>query len=1253
MEAGGDAEVMAGEGPMGEQNGAEDQMEYPPGVVDEVANDAETGGGGGYSDFTGGFAKGGRGGWSGGRGGFGGGGGGFGGGGGMENGAGDVDFTDENPSAAAGIPGVGGPDEYPPPGLEMDPQQAMLMQGPPPGDGGEGGQDHVPPDAPAYPYEGGDEGMLEQHGEFDEDEEWTEDGYGRGGWRFDRRGARGGRGFRGTPGDRGRGFRGAERPPWVGAGAVRGARAPWRGAQEFPPPRGAGGFRGAPPRGFRGFRGPRGPPYPGGPRGFRGPPPEWGMYPPGPNPGYGPPPDMMGPGMMPPMGMGPYGGGGGAPPSEDILGDIWVETKSEEGKPYYYHAKTRETVWTKPEGVKVLTQEEVEDLVRQAAEKAQQGPPPMGPGGPMEMGPPMGFGGPPGPWQGPGGGYGMGPPEMMMGPEGMMPPGAGPPGGMMQQGPVGPNVDMSKLDPDLVARASEWTEHMAPDGRPYFYNNRTNESVWERPQPMAELDEAKAKLAEEGGGLERPREGMDRTGGVVTTAVVTTTTVLPGMPTPEQLKAQQEEFLRQARERQEKEAAEKQKVEEDQERLKQLEEQKMKEDEDRKKKQAGRPVSSVPVSGTPWCVVWTGDGRVFYYNPSQRQSVWIMPPELFGRDDVQKLISQGPPPKNISGSSEGNEMPSAGGVRDTDAPEPKRRKVDDEESGAVKMESSDSKAAENHKDAKEGKEAGSGGAAGKLPFRKTDIGKESAIEAEVRAARERATVPLETRMKEFREMLQEKEVSAFSTWEKELHKIVFDPRYLLLTSKERKSVFEKYVKERAEEERREKKAKQKQAKQDFMDLLAEANLHGRSSYSEFANKFGRDERFRGMEKSRDRESLFNEYLLDVRRKEKEEKQRKKDQIRKDFFELLRESHDKGTFDRHARWGEVKRSVDSDSRYKAVETSEQREDYFYDFIYELKKTKSKSSEKSSKRDRDRRSTEKERKSSEKKKKKDKERERKRSGEKEGHSGEEEEGHKEEEDKEREKRERQEASLREREKEVQRELAEHLRDRDKERQAHKHDEAVQGFKALLSDLIRNADLSWKQAKKVMKKDKRYEDASDMLSKEQREMLFEEHLQTLTSKKRSKFHEILDEHKADIPLTSSWKKIRKLVEDDPRFVKIFSSSSDKKAEKEFRDYIRIRTESAKNEFKALLKETKGLTYKSLTQMKEGGGQLGEFSSPHYREIVETLSKDSRYLCLEFMADERDSILMHYIKELDRRGPPPPPTASEPNRKERVSRP
>lgn len=68
------------------------------------------------------------------------------------------------------------------------------------------------------------------------------------------------------------------------------------------------------------------------------------------------------------------------------------------------------------------------------------------------------------------------------------------------------------------------------------------------------------------------------------------------------------------------------------------------------------------------------------------------------------------------------------------------------------------------------------------------------------------------------------QVSAFSTWEKELHKIVFDPRYLLLTSKERKQVFDQYVKERAEEERLERRKELKKKKEAFMELLTSASL---------------------------------------------------------------------------------------------------------------------------------------------------------------------------------------------------------------------------------------------------------------------------------------------------------------------------------------------------------------------------------------------------------------------------------------------
>ena len=36
--------------------------------------------------------------------------------------------------------------------------------------------------------------------------------------------------------------------------------------------------------------------------------------------------------------------------------------------------------------------------------------------------------------------------------------------------------------------------------------------------------------------------------------------------------------------------------------------------EEQKAAERAKPVSSTPVPGTPWCVVWTGDGRIFFCN---------------------------------------------------------------------------------------------------------------------------------------------------------------------------------------------------------------------------------------------------------------------------------------------------------------------------------------------------------------------------------------------------------------------------------------------------------------------------------------------------------------------------------------------------------------------------------------------------------------------------------------------------------------
>ena len=103
---------------------------------------------------------------------------------------------------------------------------------------------------------------------------------------------------------------------------------------------------------------------------------------------------------------------------------------------------------------------------------------------------------------------------------------------------------------------------------------------------------------------------------------------------------------------------------------------------------------------------------------------------------------------------------------------------------------------------------------------------------------------------------------------------------------------------------------------------------------------------------------------------------------------------------------------------------------------------------------------------------------------------------------------------------------------------------------------------------------------------------------------------------------------------------SSSERKCEKQFNEYIKDRIGLAKSAFRQLLMETKFITDKSMQMVRDK-------ETGHLAEVEELLKKDKRYLDLEMLPDERKNILFTYLEELEKRGPPPPPTASEPSRR------
>ncbi|XP_072002240.1 transcription elongation regulator 1 isoform X1 [Engystomops pustulosus] len=643
---------------------------------------------------------------------------------------------------------------------------------------------------------------------------------------------------------------------------------------------------------------------------------------------------------------------------------------------------------------------------------------------------------------------------------------------------------------------TEWSEYKTADGKTYYYNNRTLESTWDKPQELKEKDKEVEKLKE---------------------PIKTE----PAVEEPQPMEAEEEV----PKEEPPKEIKEEPKEEE------------MTEEE--KAAQKARPVATTPIPGTPWCVVWTGDERVFFYNPTTRLSMWDRPEDLIGRADVDKIIQEPPHKRGLEDDKKyfKDDPESADDANDDEPIKAKKRKKEDNESD-----------------------------------------KETAMEAEIKAARERAIVPLDSRMKQFRDMLLERGVSAFSTWEKELHKIVFDPRYLLLNPKERKQVFDQYVKTRAEEERREKKNKIMQSKEDFKKMMEEAKINPRTTFSEFAAKHAKDLRFKAIEKMKDRETLFNEYMIAARKKEKEDSKNKGEKVKLDFFDLLSNHH----LDAQSRWSKVKDKIEGDPRYKAVESSSAREELFKQYIEKIVKNLD---------------TEKE--------------------------------------KELERQARIEASLREREREVQKARSEQTKEIDREREQHKREEAIQNFKALLSDMVRSSDVSWSDTRRTLRKDHRWESGS-LLEREEKEKLFNEHIDALTKKKREQFRQLLDETYT-ITLTSTWKEVKKIIKDDPRFIKF--SSSDRKRQREFEEYIRDKHITAKADFRTLLKETKFITYRSKKLVQE--------SDQHLKDVEKILQNDKRYLVLDCIPDERRKLIVSYVDDLDRRGPPPPPTASEPARR------
>ncbi|CAN6463444.1 unnamed protein product [Victoria cruziana] len=342
---------------------------------------------------------------------------------------------------------------------------------------------------------------------------------------------------------------------------------------------------------------------------------------------------------------------------------------------------------------------------------------------------------------------------------------------------------------------------------------------------------------------------------------------------------------------------------------------------------------------------------------------------------------------------------------------------------------------------------------------------------------------------EFKEMLKEKAIAPFSKWDKELPKIILDPRFKAVPGYAlRRSLFEHYVRNRAEEERKEKRAAQKAAVEGFRQLLEEASevIDHKTDYASFKQKWGNDPRFLALDR-KEREQLLNEKVLPLRKAYEENVQAARAAAVSRFKSMLRDNPDISS---SSRWSRIKDSLRSDPRYKSVK-HEERESLFNEYISELKAAEQEA-ERAARAKR------------------------------------------EEEDK-----------LKEREREMRKRKEREEQEMERVRVKARRKDAVVSYQALLTEKIKDPQASWTESKPKLDKDPLGRAKNPDLEETDMEKLFREHIKMLYERCAREFRALLAEvitgeaasHVAEDGKTvvNSWTVAKELLKPDPRYSKM----------------------------------------------------------------------------------------------------------------------
>ncbi|KAG0321371.1 hypothetical protein BG000_003249, partial [Podila horticola] len=333
-----------------------------------------------------------------------------------------------------------------------------------------------------------------------------------------------------------------------------------------------------------------------------------------------------------------------------------------------------------------------------------------------------------------------------------------------------------------------------------------------------------------------------------------------------------------------------------------------------KKAKKEKAVKKTQILETPWFIVVTSRGNTFFYNKETKTSIWVPTPELeivlakMGQAETDRLRLEAE--KAVKEAQE-QEMERKRPLDAREGAADKRAKPDDGNTGTEMTEDDvawqlaqmegvmgddDQEMASQDEDDDESDDEAVQTRLRLLQGTASNNITPSHSVSRPTGGMELSEDNIQEREMAFLDIMRDRGVTPFDTWERALTKIEVDPRmYLIPETKERQALFESYcviraqeIKDAKEKERAsESKDKEKDSREnrkskdstasamasssssskpeDVYRRLMEDYTTTKSTWLDFMTKYRTDQRFLGLKPGSLRESIFRAYLSDLKK----------------------------------------------------------------------------------------------------------------------------------------------------------------------------------------------------------------------------------------------------------------------------------------------------------------------------------------------------------------------------------------------------